>query len=394
MKVKKYAAPSMNEAMKKVRAELGEDAVILNSKVTYTGGFMGLFKKKMTEVIAAIDPDVANEKKELSRTRTKTKTKTKSTPSLVTQPAYEKRTELEPTRSVELELKELKQMISTIKSRNQFEKFSDDVQVILHYLKKHEVNDSLLFQLGDYLEGKLVNESRGDFNKRDEWANKEVKIFLKGQLKGIDLGGMSYQRKFINVIGPTGVGKTTTLAKMAAEAVIDKRMKIAFITTDTYRIAAIEQLKTYAGLLNVPVEVVYKMEDFKKAVDKFQDYDHVFIDTAGRNFREKKYVEDLQKIIDFKHQMETYLVLSLTGKEEDMREILSQFSSIHIDRFIFTKLDETSSYGSMINIVSETKIGAAYVTTGQDVPEDITEVNDEEIGHLLMKGFSHERSSI
>ncbi|WP_406687261.1 flagellar biosynthesis protein FlhF [Rossellomorea vietnamensis] len=386
MKVKKYTAPSMNEAMKKVRAELGEDAVILNSKVSYTGGFIGLFKKKMIQVIAAIDPEVENEKLEISRV------KTKQASTGVNQPPLE-REQNDSNRLVETELKELKQMISSMNSRNYFEKFSDDVKEVLLHLKNQDVSDATLFQLGDAMEESSKSESIHTVNK-DEWAHKEVKRFFYKYLKELTFGGISYNRKYINVIGPTGVGKTTTLAKMAAEAVIEKRMKIAFITTDTYRIAAIEQLKTYAGLLNVPVEVVYKMEDFKKAIEKFVDYDHVFIDTAGRNFREKKYVEDLQKIIDFDHHMETYLVLSLTSKERDMREIISQFSSIDIDRFIFTKSDETSSYGSMINMMSEAKIGAAYVTNGQDVPEDITEVKEDEIVSMLMKGFSYERSSI
>ncbi|MGE6753095.1 flagellar biosynthesis protein FlhF [Rossellomorea sp. NPDC071047] len=385
MKVKKYVAPSMNEAMKKVRAELGDDAVILNSKVAFTGGFMGLFKKKMIEVIAAIDPEVESEKIEMSRLNVASAQTPPPSPP-------EKKYEV-PNKSVESELKELKQMISTIKSKNQFEKFTEDVQQILLFLKNHDIRDTTLFRLGDYLEERIKSGFLPADN-RNEWAKQEVKYFLEGLLKGIPLGGMSYKKKYINVIGPTGVGKTTTLAKMAAEAVIEKRMKIAFITTDTYRIAAIEQLKTYAGLLNVPVEVVYKIGDFKKAIDKFQDYDHVFIDTAGRNFREKKYVEDLRGIIDFDHHMETFLVLSLTSKERDMKEIISQFSSIDIDRFIFTKLDETSSYGSMINMMTEGKIGASYVTIGQDVPEDITEVDVEEIGHLLMKGFRYERSSI
>ncbi|UXH45399.1 flagellar biosynthesis protein FlhF [Rossellomorea vietnamensis] len=386
MKVKKYTAPSMNEAMKKVRAELGEDAVILNSKVSYTGGFIGLFKKKMIQVIAAIDPGVENEKLEISRV------KTKQASTGVNQPPLE-REQNDSNRLVETELKELKQMISSMNSRNYFEKFSDDVKEVLLHLKNQDVSDATLFQLGDAMEESIKSESIHTVNK-DEWAQKEVKRFFHQYLKELTFGGISYNRKYINVIGPTGVGKTTTLAKMAAEAVIEKRMKIAFITTDTYRIAAIEQLKTYAGLLNVPVEVVYKMEDFKKAIEKFVDYDHVFIDTAGRNFRERKYVEDLQKIIDFDHHMETYLVLSLTSKERDMREIISQFSSIDIDRFIFTKSDETSSYGSMINMMSEAKIGAAYVTNGQDVPEDITEVKEDEIVSMLMKGFSYERSSI
>lgn len=385
MKVKKYAAPSVHEAMKKVRSELGDDAVILNSKIAYTGGFMGLFKKKMVEVIAAIDPEVESEKLEMSRM--------KATSAPITPPSPSEKKYEVPNKLVESELKELKQMISTIKSKNQFEKFAEDVQEILIFLKNHDMSDTTLFRVGDYLEERIKSGFLPG-NNRNEWAKQEVKHFLEGLLEGIALGGMSYKKKYINVIGPTGVGKTTTLAKMAAEAVIEKRMKIAFITTDTYRIAAIEQLKTYAGLLNVPVEVVYKIEDFKKAIDKFQDYDHVFIDTAGRNFREKKYVEDLREIIDFDQQMETFLVLSLTSKERDMKEIISQFSSIDIDRFIFTKLDETSSYGSMINMMTEVKIGTSYVTTGQDVPEDITEVDVEEIGHLLMKGFRYERSSI
>jgi flagellar biosynthesis protein FlhF len=142
------------------------------------------------------------------------------------------------------------------------------------------------------------------------------------------------------------------------------------------------------------VEVVYKLDDYKKAIQKFRDFDHVFIDTAGRNFREKKYVEDLQKVIDFERDMETFLVLSLTSKEEDMKEIIRQFSAIEINGLIFTKLDETSSYGSMVNIIKETKTGIAYITTGQDVPEDITEVNAGEISELLLKGFSHERSGV
>ncbi|MGM0750447.1 MAG: flagellar biosynthesis protein FlhF [Bacillota bacterium] len=384
MKVKKYAAPSMNEAMKKVRAELGDDAVILNSKVAYSGGFMGLFKKKSIEVIAAIDPEIESEKMEMNRMK---ESNAQFVPPAPSEQKYD------ADRSVESELKELKHMISTIQSKNQFQKYPEDVQEILFYLKEHDVSDTTLFQLGDYLEERI---KRGFIpgDNRNEWAKQEVQHFLNAFLKEITSGGMSYKKKYINVIGPTGVGKTTTLAKMAAEAVIEKRMKIAFITTDTYRIAAIQQLKTYAGLLNVPVEVVYKMEDFRKAIDKFRDYDHVFIDTAGRNFRENKYVEDLRGIIDFKHHMETFLVLSLTSKERDMKEIISQFSSIDIDRFIFTKLDETSSYGSMINMMSEVKIGAAYVTIGQDVPEDITEMNIEELGHLLMKGFRYERSSI
>ena len=106
---------------------------------------------------------------------------------------------------------------------------------------------------------------------------------------------MGFNKKYINIVGPTGVGKTTTLAKVAAETMLNQRKKVAFITTDTYRIAAIDQLKTYAKILNIPIEVAYNLEDFKRAADRFSHYDIVFIDTAGRNFRNEQYVKDLEK---------------------------------------------------------------------------------------------------
>ncbi len=387
MKVVKYVAPSMSEAMKKVRSELGEDAVILNSKVTHTGGILGLFKKKMVEVVAAVDPMVEAEKAEMKKLRHQHKL-SKSDPDK----SVKEKTSI-PEDYVQQELKELKNMIAAFTTAKQFEQYDERIRRILTHLQEQGLKEALLVKAGSYLDDKLKLAKDTTNNVENDllvWA----KQFIKNEIIDIQMSGISYKKKYINVIGPTGVGKTTTLAKMAAEAVIDKRMKIGFITTDTYRIAAIEQLKTYAGLLNVPVEVVYKIEDYKKAIDKFTDFDHVFIDTAGRNFREKKYVEDMRKIIDFERDMETFLVLSLTSKETDMKEIIAQFSSIDICRYIFTKLDETSSYGSMMNVIKETQRGIAYITTGQDVPEDISEVNAEEIGRLLLKGFSYERSSI
>jgi flagellar biosynthesis protein FlhF len=387
LKVVKYVAPSMSEAMKKVRSELGEDAVILNSKVTHTGGILGLFKKKMVEVVAAVDPMVEAEKAEMKKLRHQHKL-SKSDPDK----SVKEKTSI-PEDYVQQELKELKNMIAAFTTAKQFEQYDERIRRILTHLQEQGLKEALLVKAGSYLDDKLKLAKDTTNNVENDllvWA----KQFIKNEIIDIQMSGISYKKKYINVIGPTGVGKTTTLAKMAAEAVIDKRMKIGFITTDTYRIAAIEQLKTYAGLLNVPVEVVYKIEDYKKAIDKFTDFDHVFIDTAGRNFREKKYVEDMRKIIDFERDMETFLVLSLTSKETDMKEIIAQFSSIDICRYIFTKLDETSSYGSMMNVIKETQRGIAYITTGQDVPEDISEVNAEEIGRLLLKGFSYERSSI
>ena len=111
----------------------------------------------------------------------------------------------------------------------------------------------------------------------------------------LQFDGINFNRKIIQFIGPTGVGKTTTLAKVAAQSILEHEKKIAFITADTYRIAAIDQLKTYARILNVPVEVAYSIEDYKNALNKFQDYDIIFVDTAGRNFRDVKYVQRTER---------------------------------------------------------------------------------------------------
>lgn len=198
-------------------------------------------------------------------------------------------------------------------------------------------------------------------------------------------GEISLAKKYINVIVPTGVGKTTTLAKIAANIILRQQKSVGFITTDTYRIGAIEQLKTYANILDVPLEVCYSLEDFEHATKKLEECDVILIDTAGRNFRNKKYVEDLMQVVDYKREMETLLVLSMTAKQDDLEEIYQQFSAIKIDAFVFTKLDETSSYGAMINLIVACKKGAAYITTGQNVPDDIVPATPEELVNKLFE---------
>lgn len=169
----------------------------------------------------------------------------------------------------------------------------------------------------------------------------------------------------------------------AASSVLEKQKKIAFITTDTYRIAAVEQLRTYAELLNAPLEVCYTKEEFKAAQQKFADFDHVFIDTAGRNFKDGQYVRELKEIIPFERKIQAFLVMSATSKYEDMKELIKQFSSIPIDQLIFTKVDETDSLGSVMNLLAESRIGLGYMTNGQNVPEDIRYLSNASFVRLL-----------
>ncbi|MCU1804466.1 flagellar biosynthesis protein FlhF [Cytobacillus firmus] len=378
MKVKKFMAASMPDAMKQIRAELGKDAVILNSRVVYIGGFLGFFKKRSIEVMAAADPNQEIEQKPAVK------------PAVIPAAAnhFKENTEESPftgsKTSNELirEISSLKQMMSSLAGGQQISMvYPEPVRKVMHVLKEQEIDNSIQDQvLQVLLEKWYLGGAKAKVTEVEAWLHEE----LIKQIENIPFSGISFTKKYINVAGPTGVGKTTTLAKMAAECVIKHKKKAAFITADTYRIAAIDQLKTYAGILDIPLEVCYTIDDFRQAAEKLKDYDLVLIDTAGRNFRNRQYVEDLKNVIDFEKDMETFLVLSLTGKQKDMEDIYNQFSIIDIDKLIFTKADETSTYGAMYNIINKYKKGAAYITNGQDVPDDILMAGPEAIVKQLM----------
>jgi flagellar biosynthesis protein FlhF len=378
LKVKKFMAASMPDAMKKIRAELGKDAVILNSRVVYTGGVLGFFKKRNIEVMAAADSNQEIEQKPAVKP---TSIPAASSPFIGNNEKYQfpgSGTSDELIR----EISSLRQMMSSLTGGQQISTvYPEAIRKVIHFMNEQEIDNSIQDQvLQILLEKWYLGGAKAKAADVEAWLHEE----LKKQIEDIQFSGISFTRKYINVAGPTGVGKTTTLAKMAAECVIKHKKKAAFITADTYRIAAIDQLKTYAGILDIPLEVCFTIDDFRHAAEKLKEYDIVLIDTAGRNFRNRQYVEDLKNVIDFEKEMETFLVLSLTAKQKDMEEIYNQFSIIDIDKLIFTKADETSTYGAMYNIIHKYKKGAAYITNGQDVPDDILMAGPEAIVKQLM----------
>ncbi len=374
----------MAEAMKQIRAELGNDAVILNSKIVHKGGFLGLFKKRTIEVIAAVDPKPKYQQKPT------VKQKPMILPNIerndeVGKKVHQDASPVEQKSSDEIikELNELKALLKRLplESESAAPSYPAPLQLMDRLLKEQEIDPSIQESLlSSLLEKWYVEGASASIEQVYAWLEKE----MVKRISNISFGGISFTKKYINVVGPTGVGKTTTLAKIAGECVITHKKKVAFITTDTYRIAAIDQLKTYAKILNVPLEVCYTMDDFKKAVQTFKEFDLVLIDTAGRNFRNKQYVEDLKMLIDFDNEMDTYLVLSLTAKQRDMQDIFTQFSSIEIDKFIFTKADETSSYGAMYNMINKYNKGVAYMTNGQNVPDDMIAVTPTKIAKSII----------
>ncbi|MFD1850364.1 flagellar biosynthesis protein FlhF [Oceanobacillus bengalensis] len=367
MKIKKYIAPTMPEAMNEIRKELGPDAVILNSKEIQQGGFLGFFKKKKIEVVAALDPNPIPTKKEMKVSPIKKR----ETKPLISQ------------HSNEVLLKEIQNLKKVIDSsrKESTEYFPLDYQLVYQYLLEQEVDPEIAREVVD----KVVKQHEELHASPDSGQIKaDTQLAIRKLFESYTIKGIEANKQVIQFVGPTGVGKTTTIAKVAANMMLNEHKRIAFITSDTYRIAAIDQLKTYARILNVPIEVAYTVEDYKNAVLKFKGYDAILVDTAGRNFREEKYVKELKNSMNVNTEIDTYLVLSLTAKPKDIMEIYDQFHHIPLKAVIFTKVDETRQYGSLLNITRTKQIPIVYVTNGQDVPNDILQVTPEMISKLII----------
>ncbi len=195
--------------------------------------------------------------------------------------------------------------------------------------------------------------------------------------------------KVIFFVGPTGVGKTTTIAKIASKFSVDEKKKIALITADTYRIAAAEQLRTYANILDVPFRVIYSKEELFSAIQDYQECDYVLVDTAGHSH---KNAEQKDAMVSFIHELpeekekEVFLVLSATTKYRDLISITDAYSEITDYKLIFTKLDETTTFGNLLNVRLHTNAPLSYITCGQNVPDDIENFNPQKIVKALLGG--------
>jgi len=227
--------------------------------------------------------------------------------------------------------------------------------------------------------------------------------------------------KFVALIGPTGVGKTTTIAKLAAQFKLRDRKRVGLITTDTYRIAAVAQLKAYADILSVPLEVVYAPQELGDTMRRMNGFDVVLIDTSGRSQNDSEHLEDLQAFLakarefvggcirpvvvgdeaestaeqeggpaaaetadSLYRPLETHLVLSCTAHSSQLRQVIERFSPVGVDRIVFTKLDEAVGVGVILNIAHRLDVQLSYLTTGQDVPDDIEVGNRRRIAELVL----------
>lgn len=189
----------------------------------------------------------------------------------------------------------------------------------------------------------------------------------------------------IPFVGPTGVGKTTTMAKLAAHFSVEESQSVSFITFDTYRLAAVEQLRCYADILQVPIEAVMSEEEFKETVEEFEaESDIIFIDTAGRSQFDHEKISELEGMLDDTREIVTHLVVDATSRTEDLDSIFEGFEPIDYDRLVITKLDETRRHGTIYNVSRRSDQPIAYFTDGQDVPDDLRMMEPDELSDLLL----------
>lgn len=424
MTINKFQGKTKEEAIEKAKAEFGPSAVIMNIKEVKPKGIMGLFASSTYEVTAAIEEREpysgaasalathAKVKENINlaadeeiaipqpmRTPSREEAKPEVVEVAVDKPsrfAKLKPQEEEKGYETEKQFKErldnlselLEQKLTSSGHEETIRKSTAEelnfVRMIYNTLLKNEVHEKYVNQVLDEVEKFIRPGNNVDLIL----PNIYQKLVLKfGQPKTIELSGKKPNVVFF--IGPTGVGKTTTIAKIASKYKVEYNRKVAFITADTYRIAATEQLRVYADILDAPMSIVYSANEINEEIAKYEDYDLIFVDTAGFSHKNEQQRNDTKRLLEAvkeEYRKEVYLVLSATTKYNDLLDIVDIYNEISSYKLIFTKLDETSSYGNMLNIKLYADADLSYVTTGQNVPDDIEVFDTQKIVKQLLGG--------
>jgi flagellar biosynthesis protein FlhF len=419
----------MPDALEKIRVELGKDAIILNTKPIKTGGFLGFFSKQQIEVIAAVDqkpltldkggaaakherPTPAVSGHHAAQAYRRTSGGTVATVEKNESPAQESAgmvltkerpsvsqsiptAELKPTANkhertavsddpneLARELRDMREMFRKLLLKDKDAHLPAPVLSVRNRLLAQEVDEEMVSSfISD-----LLKRTEEPTDLSEEEAFEKAAEIVKELLMKTSPAPARIERsaKYAFFFGPTGVGKTTTIAKLAAECMLKEKRKVGFITSDTFRIAAVEQLKTYANILNVPLEVVYSPKEIEQAMERLKHCDLILVDTAGRNYRNDEYVSGIKELLQYGETSVHYLVLSLTAKYADMKAISSNFYDVPQARVIFTKADETQAYGPILNIVKHFGLSLSYITTGQNVPDDIVLATPEKVTKMIL----------
>lgn len=380
MRVKRFVANTMQEAIALVKSDFGAEAVILHTKRKRRGGLLGLLGKTKVEVIAATESRAPGE----GRARKLARLGDVNSHSTQRNSAHHESaaaTELARVRE-ELETikRALQQTASPTSTSNPAPGSRDTWNQIRSMLLEQEIEEDLTQEL------LTIVQSRDSFDEMesDEWMWREVRSELAAGIRCADPYTLGEEAKVQCLIGPTGVGKTTTIAKLAANYALLAKKRVALITVDTYRIAAVEQLKTYAEIIGVPVDVAFSPGELKEAVERRSDHDMILVDSAGRSQRNTMQMAELRGFLEVIDSPQIHLVLSATTRLKDMLDTLEHFGTLPISYMIVTKLDETTSFGMLYNLCRLTGKPLSYVTNGQSVPDDIEVAEPDRVADMIL----------
>ena len=410
MRIKKFVGRDLKALTEQMKKELGAEAIVLNTRKVSQGGVLGALGKEMVEITAAIDEEVdvrqstyspAGQSRRsgqggesfealLRNSGIQVPSETSRSQASQTYEGLQKMTDLFERRCSD-SAKELpaatKEIAEIYHLRSEVEDIKSSLSEIAHDIRykhstslpehmkevyatlvEHDVDEKLAAELTQSVYKTLpVTEM-----EKKESINRHVIQTIAGLMKtGTVVKARLKRPKVVALIGPTGVGKTTTIAKLAAIQKLVNHASVALITADTYRIGAIEQLRTFASIADIPVEVVYRPTDMAHAMKKFAKKDIIFVDTVGRNQRSKKDLAELRKFVEAAKPDEIHLVLSASTSSKGLADVAEKFKSLQPNNLIFSKIDEAVTFGPLFNIAQRQKMNVSYLTTGQAVPEDI-----------------------
>lgn len=442
MLVRKFEAETMASALKQVKQTLGSDALILSTRTVGKKG-LGVLGKQIIEVTAAIEsPAMKNgfrkavpntetepatigrvpaaysqrvetledEQVALSQSARSQRVEVKSNPLEDEIRQLRSQLEAQNVNQLQAEVEQLKQLIQQLSRAQQVTGFEPpSVSQPLPTTQMASVppaevaqlktsTDQTLEKLLDLLVERGIDREAAatiarfaapQMNERQRQEPDQCQVFLTGTISNLvqttgPLWSPGDPQKRISLIGTTGVGKTTTIAKLAAEAMTQSGARVALVTIDTYRIAAVEQLKVYGEIMGLPVEVVLNPEQLQEAFRRHRDKDLILIDTAGRSPRDQARIDELNQFLGVDSGVENCLVLAAPTEERLQQKTLESFSPIPLSRLIFTKLDETDRCGTLINIPLRSNLPLAYLTNGQQVPEDLLRAESKLVAELVM----------
>ncbi len=416
MIIKKFTAKTEEEATKAAKEALGPQAVIMNVRKVKQKGFFSFLKKPLVEVTAAVEEEkdaigsrpgrlpelnIRPVTKVPVRTVPREKEKTEETlrPSDIKKEPEKREPEKKgEDRGIEEKIDNLhtliEQQLKTVMENGEEEEkdekkpaegdreFLSFIKLMYNTLINNEVDEKYANELVAEMEKLKKPGVTIDYLISNIYQRLILKFGETGKIKpGKD------SARIVFFVGPTGVGKTTTIAKIASRFSVNEKKKVALVTTDTYRIKAAEQLRTYAEIIEVPFRVAYNGDDMIDSLNEFKEYDYVFVDTAGYSPKDAEKRKEMKQLLDEAEktfEIESYLVLSVTTKYRDLITICDLYREMTDFKLIFTKLDETDTYGNILNIRCKTQTEIAYVTNGQEVPDDIEEFNPQSIVRSLL----------